>query len=44
MTGELGIKTEGLPPAEDMKKLERRVKETEKKIAKESGILPERER
>lgn len=43
MLGERGIKPEELPPAEDMKKLERRVKATEKKIAKESGVLPERE-
>lgn len=43
MLGERGIKPEELPPAEDMKKLERRVKTTEKKIAKESGVLPERE-
>ena len=41
MLGERGIKPEELPPAEDMKKLERRVKATEKRIAKESGILPE---
>ena len=43
MLGERGIKPEELPPAEDIKKLERRVKATEKKIAKESGVLPERE-
>lgn len=43
MLGERGIKPEELPPAEDMKKLERRVKSTEKRIAKESGILPEKE-
>ena len=39
-----GIKPEELPPAEDMKKLERRAKAAEKKIAKESGTLPEREK
>ena len=43
MLGERGIKPEELPPAEDIKKLERRVKATEKKIAKVSGVLPERE-
>ena len=43
MLGERGIKPEELPPAEDMKKLERRVKSTEKRIAKESGILPDKE-
>lgn len=43
MLGERGIKPEELPPAEDMKKLERRAKATEKRIAKESGILPEKE-
>jgi len=35
-----GIKPENLPPAEDIKKLERRVKTDEKKIAGESGSLP----
>ena len=40
MLGERGIKPEELPPAEDMKKLERRAKTGDKKIAKESGILP----
>lgn len=34
-----GIKPEELPPSEDIKKLERRVKSQEKKIAKESGVL-----
>lgn len=34
MLGERGIKPEELPPAEDIKKLERRVKTEEKKIAK----------
>ena len=43
MLGERGIKPEELPPAEDMKKLERRVKATEKKIEKEAGILPDKE-
>ena len=39
MLGERGIRPEELPPAEDIKKLERRVKSEEKKIAA-SGILP----
>lgn len=39
MLGERGIRPEELPPAEDLKKLERRVKSEEKKIAT-SGILP----
>jgi DNA-damage-inducible protein D len=39
MLGERGIRPEDLPPAEDLKKLERRVKSEEKKIAA-SGILP----
>lgn len=36
MLGERGIKPEELPPAEDIKKLERRVKSQEKKIAEET--------
>ena len=36
-----GIKPENLPPSEDIKKLERRVKSQEKKIAKQAGKLPE---
>ena len=36
MLGERGIKPENLPPAEDIKKVERRVKSNEKKLAKES--------
>lgn len=40
MLGERGIKPEELPPSEDIKKLERRVKSQEKKIAKQSGKLP----
>lgn len=43
MLGERGIKPEELPPAEDMKKLERRAKAVEKKIARESGVLPDKE-
>ena len=43
MLGSRGIKPEELPPAEDIKKLERRVKSAEKKIADESGRLPDPE-
>jgi DNA-damage-inducible protein D len=39
MLGRRGIKPENLPPAEDIKKLERRVKAEEKKIAKKSGAF-----
>lgn len=35
-----GIKPEELPPSEDIKKLERRVKSQEKMLAKDSGKLP----
>ena len=37
MLGERGIKPEELPLSEDIKKLERRVKTQEKKIAEQSG-------
>lgn len=40
MLGQRGIKPEDLPPFEDIKKLERRVKSNEKKIASQSGKLP----
>lgn len=40
MLGERGIKPEELPPSEDIKKLEHRVKSQEKKIAEQSGKLP----
>ena len=40
MLGQRGIKPENLPPDEDIKKLERRVKTHEKKLGKESGKLP----
>ncbi len=40
MLGTRGIKPEELPPSEDIKKLERRVKSQEKQIVKESGKLP----
>jgi len=41
MLGERGIKPENLPPAEDIKKLERRVKSDEKKLEILGGKLPE---
>lgn len=40
MLGQRGIKPERLPPEEDIKKLERRVKTEEKKLVKKSGKLP----
>ncbi len=40
MLGQRGIKPEELPPEEDIKKLERRVKSEEKKIEARSGRLP----
>ena len=39
--GSSGIKPEELPPSEDIKKLERRVKSQEKKLVQESGKLPQ---
>ncbi|MDD1754455.1 MAG: DNA damage-inducible protein D [Methanothrix sp.] len=41
MLGHRGIKPEKLPPEEDIKKLERRVKSDEKRLEKQSGKLPE---
>ena len=41
MLGKRGIQPERLPPEEDLKKLERRVKSDEKKLARQSGKLPE---
>jgi len=41
MLGERGIQPENLPPSEDMKKLERRVKKSEKLLAETSGKLSE---
>ncbi|MBE5944345.1 MAG: DNA damage-inducible protein D [Lachnospiraceae bacterium] len=41
MLGKRGIKPEELPPSEDIKKLERRVKSQEKKLAEQAGRLPE---
>lgn len=43
MFGQRGIQPEDLPPAEDIKKLEWRVKSQEKKLAEQSGKLPDRE-
>lgn len=43
MLGQRGIKPEDLPASEDIKKLERRVKSQEKKIATQSGKLPEQD-
>jgi len=43
MLGQRGIQPENLPPAEDIKKLERRVKSQEKKLAAQSGKLPDNE-
>ena len=40
MLGQRGIKPEELPPSEDIKKLERRGKSQEKKLASQSGKLP----
>lgn len=40
MLGQRGIKPEALPPEEDIKKLERRVKSEEIKLEKRSGKLP----
>ena len=39
--GSRGIKPEELPPSEDIKKLERRVKSQEKKLVQESGKVPQ---
>ena len=41
MLGQRRIKPEELPPEEDIKKLERRVKSDEKRLEKQSGKLPE---
>lgn len=42
MLTQRGIRPENLPPAEDIKKLERRVKTEEKKLAIHSGKLPKK--
>ncbi len=41
MLGQRGIRPEDLPASEDIKKLERRVKSQEKRIATQSGKFPE---
>ncbi len=41
MLGQRGIKPEELPPSEDIQKLERRVKSQEKKLAAQTGKLPD---
>lgn len=41
MLGQRGIRPEALPPAEDIKKLERRVKTQDKKLMAEVGCLPD---
>ena len=43
MLGQRGIKPESLPPAEDIKKVERRVAKDEKEMQKESQKLPKEE-
>lgn len=43
MLGQRGIRPENLPPAEDIKKLERRVKKQEKAISEWAGRLPKEE-
>jgi len=40
MLGQRGIKPENLPPEEDLKKLQRRIKSEEKKLMVKSGKLP----
>lgn len=40
MLGKRGIKPENLPPEEDIKKVERRVKSEEKRFAKNASVLP----
>jgi DNA-damage-inducible protein D len=42
MLGQRGIKPEELPPEEDIKKLERRVRSDEKRLEKQSGKLTDR--
>lgn len=44
MLGKRGIKPENLPPEEDIKKLERRVKSQEKKLATQVGKLPDNDK
>ncbi len=40
LLGDRNIKPEALPPAEDIKKIERRVKSEEKKVPKKADKLP----
>lgn len=42
MLGQRGIKPEELPPSEDIKKLERKVKSQEKLLVAQSGNLPQK--
>ena len=42
MLGQCCIRPENLPPAEDIKKVERRVASNEKKIEKTSSKLPKK--
>lgn len=42
MLGQRGIKPEELPPSEDIKKLERKVKSQEKLLVAQSGKLPQK--
>ena len=41
MLNRRGIHPEALPPSEDIKKLERRVKRDDKAVIDKSGVLPE---
>ena len=41
MLGRRGIQPEDLPPSEDIKKLERRVKSQDKRLLERSGKLPD---
>lgn len=43
MLGQRGIKPESLPPAEDIKKVERRVEKDEKEMQKETQKLPKKD-
>lgn len=44
MLNQRGIVPENLPPAEDIKKIERKVKSTERQLAKGSGKLPAKDK
>jgi len=43
MLGKRGIKPENLPPSEDIRKLERRIKTDEKKLAEQTGMFPKKD-